>query len=109
MSNPFEDEDAMYLVLANHERQHSLWPATIAVPAGWEQVHGEDSRAACLDYIERNWTDIRPASLVAAMADGQPHDPVAETQIDENRPKPLQPYPAAVAATLIGVTSTVKS
>nr|QEO73813.1 mbtH-like protein [uncultured bacterium] len=27
-------------------------------------VHGEASRQDCLDYVERNWTDMRPASLV---------------------------------------------
>jgi uncharacterized protein YbdZ (MbtH family) len=63
MANPFENEEGQYLVLANDEEQHSLWPAQIAVPAGWRTVHGVDSRAACLDYIERNWTDMRPAGL----------------------------------------------
>ncbi len=67
MSNPFEDEDARYLVLVNEENQHSLWPATITVPAGWTTAHAEDTRANCLAYIETNWTDMRPASLVAAM------------------------------------------
>lgn len=70
MSNPFEDEDGVYLVLANEENQHSLWPATIAVPAGWNVVHGEDTRANALEYIEQHWTDLRPASLVAAMSQG---------------------------------------
>jgi MbtH protein len=67
MSNPFEDEDASYLVLVNDEGQHSLWPAALAVPAGWRVAHGADSRQACLEYVEANWTDMRPASLVAAM------------------------------------------
>jgi hypothetical protein len=30
-----------------------------AVPVGWRVVYGEADRAACLDYIERNSTDIR--------------------------------------------------
>jgi MbtH protein len=66
MTNPFEDANATYVVLVNAENQHSLWPATIAVPAGWTVVHGEDSRQGCLDYVETNWTDLRPASLTAA-------------------------------------------
>ncbi|MEH6373996.1 MbtH family protein [Streptomyces sp. KLMMK] len=65
MTNPFEGDDGEYLVLVNEENQHSLWPAGIDVPAGWTTVHGKDTRAACLDYIERTWTDMRPASLVA--------------------------------------------
>jgi uncharacterized protein YbdZ (MbtH family) len=67
MTNPFEDDDAEYLVLVNDENQHSLWPAWIEVPAGWSAVHGADTRPGCLDYVEANWTDIRPASLLAAL------------------------------------------
>ncbi|MEU3736343.1 MbtH family protein [Streptomyces sp. NPDC032198] len=66
-TNPFEDDNGSYLVLVNSEGQHSLWPAFADVPAGWERVHGEDTRQACLDHIERNWTDMRPKSLVDDM------------------------------------------
>jgi MbtH protein len=37
------------------------------VPDGWRQVYGEAARQDCLDYIERNWTDLRPLSLIKAM------------------------------------------
>jgi len=67
-TNPFEDEDGRYLVLVNDEGQHSLWPAFAEVPAGWRVTFGEDSRAACLAYVEQNWTDMRPKSLIAEMA-----------------------------------------
>jgi uncharacterized protein YbdZ (MbtH family) len=67
MTNPFEDEDGSYLVLANQENQHSLWPAAMPVPAGWEIRHQADSRAASLEYVETHWTDLRPASLAAAL------------------------------------------
>lgn len=70
MSNPFEDENANFYVLVNEENQHSLWPAFIDVPAGWTVAHGEDTRPHCLEYIENNWTDMRPASLIAAMEQG---------------------------------------
>ncbi|MCU8596042.1 MbtH family protein, partial [Streptomyces sp. A13(2022)] len=60
-----EDDEARFLVLVNQENQHSLWPAFAEVPGGWEVVHGEDSRAACLAHVEEHWTDMRPASLVA--------------------------------------------
>ncbi|MFI9387413.1 MbtH family protein [Kutzneria sp. NPDC052558] len=66
MTNPFEHEDGSYLVLVNTENQHSLWPAHIDVPAGWRTAHGPDTRKACLDHVEANWTDLRPASLAAA-------------------------------------------
>ncbi|WP_407987264.1 MbtH family protein [Kitasatospora sp. CMC57] len=66
MSNPFENEDGQFLVLVNHENQHSLWPATIEVPAGWTTVLEAAPRAAALAHIEEHWTDLRPASLIAA-------------------------------------------
>ncbi|MEU6094745.1 MbtH family protein [Streptomyces sp. NPDC047079] len=66
MSNPFEDPDALYLVLVNSEGQYSLWPADIAVPAGWVTAHDMDSRSNCLEYVEARWTDMRPNSLVQA-------------------------------------------
>lgn len=64
-TNPFEDNDAEYLVLVNHENQHSLWPASITVPDGWTIAHGPDTRDAALAYVDSNWTDLRPASLAA--------------------------------------------
>ncbi|MEU9670903.1 MbtH family protein [Streptomyces bobili] len=67
MTNPFEDQDATFLVLVNDENQHSLWPQYADVPAGWTVVHGPDTHAACLEYVERSWTDMRPKSLADAM------------------------------------------
>ncbi|WP_078948093.1 MbtH family protein [Streptomyces griseus] len=60
MSNPFEQEDGKYVVLSNQAGQHSLWPSFAEVPAGWVVVHDENSRQSCLDYVERNWTDMKP-------------------------------------------------
>lgn len=67
MSNPFEDNDGEFLALVNGEGQYSLWPAFIDVPAGWTIAHPRDSREACLDFINRTWTDLRPKSLIEAM------------------------------------------
>src|SRR5262245_39279606 len=64
MANPFEDENGVYHVLVNDEGQHSLWPSFVDVPKGWTIVHQSDTRSACLDYINRNWTDMRPNSLI---------------------------------------------
>lgn len=69
MSNPFDDQDGIFLVLVNDENQHSLWPEFAAVPEGWRCVFGPESRPACVSYVEANWTDMRPASLVAAEAE----------------------------------------
>ncbi|MFF7990478.1 MbtH family protein [Kitasatospora xanthocidica] len=67
MQNPFDNPDGTFLVLRNEEGQHSLWPAFAEVPAGWTVAHEKSGRQEALDYIEANWTDIRPQSLVAAM------------------------------------------
>lgn len=72
VTNPFEDEAGVYRVLRNDEGQHSLWPADIATPAGWSVVHDSDSRQACLAWIESNWLDMRPASLIKAAAARSP-------------------------------------
>jgi MbtH protein len=67
VNNPFEDADGEFIVLVNDENQHSLWPIFAEVPAGWRTTFGPDDREQCLDHIERSWTDMRPASLIAAM------------------------------------------
>ncbi|HEY0452980.1 MbtH family protein [Actinophytocola sp.] len=67
MSNPFEDEQADYRVLVNEENQHSLWPGFVDVPAGWTTVFGPAGRQDCLEFVEREWVDMRPASLIARM------------------------------------------
>ncbi|MEB4210370.1 MbtH family protein [Mycobacterium sp. 94-17] len=72
--NPFDDDSGSFLVLINDEQQHSLWPAFADVPDGWRVVHGETGRTACLDYIEQNWTDIRPKSLRERLAAGLAFD-----------------------------------
>ncbi|GAA2410185.1 MbtH family protein [Actinomadura vinacea] len=66
-TNPFEDPEGRFVVLVNDEGQHSLWPVFAEVPAGWNVAFGEDSREACLAYVEENWTDLRPRSLAEAM------------------------------------------
>ena len=71
MTNPFDDESGSYIVLVNHEAQYSLWPERIPVPQGWQTVFGPDNQPKCLEYVEANWTDMRPASLVRAM-EGDP-------------------------------------
>jgi MbtH protein len=67
MTNPFDDEDGVFHVLVNDERQYSLWPKFADVPAGWDIVLADSSRPECLDFIERTWTDMRPRSLVERM------------------------------------------
>lgn len=67
MTNPFEDVDGKYHVLVNDEGQHSLWPTFAAVPDGWTVAYRDGTLEACTQYVDENWTDMRPTSLVEAM------------------------------------------
>lgn len=67
MTNPFDDETARFMVLVNGERQYSMWPAGVPVPAGWDVALAESSHEECVNFVETTWTDMRPASLAAAM------------------------------------------
>ncbi|MFD8951857.1 MbtH family protein [Streptomyces xanthophaeus] len=68
MTNPFDDAEGTFHVVVNAEGQHALWPVFAAVPAGWDVVWGAGTRADALAYVEQNWTDIRPKSLLAQYA-----------------------------------------
>ncbi len=61
--NPFDDETGTFFVLRNDEGQHSLWPTFAPVPAGWQVVADACPRAEALEYVEREWTDLRPISV----------------------------------------------
>jgi MbtH protein len=63
MANPFDDETGEFFVLINDEEQYSLWPVQCDIPAGWSQTIGPSPRAECMEYIEKNWVDMRPKSL----------------------------------------------
>ena len=64
MPNPFDNPEGRFRVVVNDEGQHALWLPSVEVPAGWTVVYGEADRAACLEYITKHWTDMRPVSLV---------------------------------------------
>jgi MbtH protein len=67
MTNPFDDEEGEFLVLVNDEGQHSLWPVQFDIPEGWNQTGPRGTRQACLQWVDENWTDMRPLSLVRDM------------------------------------------
>lgn len=59
MLNPNGDS---FLALVNGEGQYSLWTQHLDVPPGWRVALPSSKRRTCLDYIEKQWTDIRPKS-----------------------------------------------
>jgi len=60
VSNPFDDQGGAFVVLINDQGQHSLWPAAAEIPAGWSTACEQNRRQACIEYINENWTDMRP-------------------------------------------------
>ncbi|MFF0451631.1 MbtH family protein [Streptomyces sp. NPDC004609] len=66
-STPFDDPEGRFLVLVNDEGQHSLWPSFAEVPGGWTIAFTENTREACLEFVETHWIDLRPRSLAASM------------------------------------------
>jgi MbtH protein len=59
----WNDEDAVFHVVINHEEQYSIWPEYREIPNGWKSVGKQGSKQDCLDYIDKVWTDMRPLSL----------------------------------------------
>jgi MbtH protein len=70
MTNPFDDSDADFLVLVNDEAQYSLWPVFVDVPGGWTIAFGAAPKATCLQYVEEQWVDLRPRSLIESTSLG---------------------------------------
>mgnify|MGYP006224923287 CR=1 FL=1 len=57
----------LFVVLINDEGQYSLWPAAKNSPKGWKEAGCSGGKAECLEYVEKNWTDMRPVSLQRQM------------------------------------------
>jgi len=58
-----------YLVVLNDEEQYSIWLSDKPVPDGWRAEGTSGTKDACLDHIERVWTDMRPLSVRRRLAD----------------------------------------
>jgi MbtH protein len=56
MTDAFDDEHGIYVVLRDERGQHCLWPPGVPVPAGWETALGPAARQACQAYVERHWS-----------------------------------------------------
>jgi MbtH protein len=59
----YDDDDAIFDVLTNHEGQYSLWPDGLSLPSGWEPAGFRGPKHACCVYVDEVWTDLRPRSL----------------------------------------------
>jgi MbtH protein len=70
VTNDDQDERTRYKVVLNHEEQYSIWPAERDNAPGWRDAGQSGTKAECLAYIERVWTDMRPLSLRRMMDRG---------------------------------------
>lgn len=75
----WDDENAEFDVVMNHEEQYSIWPSYKQIPGGWRAVGKRGKKVECLAYIDEHWTDMRPASLRKAM-DGAAAESASATQ-----------------------------
>lgn len=57
----------LFKVIINDEDQYSIWPEKKEVPAGWKDVGFSGTKPQVTEFIDENWTDMRPASLKKAM------------------------------------------
>ncbi|MFB7615825.1 amino acid adenylation domain-containing protein [Kitasatospora sp. NPDC056181] len=58
--DPFEDEYGTFVVVADGRGRQALWPKQVPVPTGWQEVHPEDLRDLCLDFLsEQPAADLR--------------------------------------------------
>lgn len=54
-----------YVVVCNAEEQFALWPQQREIPDGWTSTGFTGEQDECTAYVDREWTDLRPASLRA--------------------------------------------
>jgi MbtH protein len=69
------NDRTLFVVLINDEEQYSLWPAGKDTPAGWRVTGTRGTEEECMKWVDEVWTDMRPASLRAAMAAQPGHAP----------------------------------
>lgn len=58
-----QTDDQQFDVVINHEVQYSIWPTWKAIPNGWQAAGFSGNREQCLEFIRKEWTDLRPFSV----------------------------------------------
>ena len=54
---------AQYIVMIDKEEVHAIWMNGTQSPDGWTKTSATGTLQECSDYIWKNWTDMRPASM----------------------------------------------
>ncbi len=68
MYNDEEEDNTIYKVVLNQEKQYSIWPDGKKNAFGWEDEGTLGTKQECLAHVGRIWTDMRPLSLQKSMA-----------------------------------------
>lgn len=63
-----DNENTEFFVLLNEQEQYSIWPSYRSIPDGWSEAGMKGNKQDCLQYINENWTDMRPKRLREALA-----------------------------------------
>jgi MbtH protein len=63
---PDEPTDA-WTVLINDEEQYGLFPSSLPTPDGWRKAGCTGTADQCKEFVDKEWTDMRPLSLRRAI------------------------------------------
>ncbi|MEM9805127.1 MAG: MbtH family NRPS accessory protein [Cyanobacteria bacterium P01_D01_bin.56] len=66
-----QSTEITYRVVISDEERYSIWPEYKEIPWGWRAEGKLGTKQECLDHIGEVWTDMRPLSLLKAMAASQ--------------------------------------
>ncbi|MGW2561414.1 MbtH family NRPS accessory protein [Streptomyces sp. NPDC001514] len=61
-----EQTDGAFLVLANEQGDHSLWPAAAPVPEGWSVSLTTVARQRFLRDLGKQWPELRAVTFAKA-------------------------------------------
>lgn len=67
MTNQSGPDTRQYMVIVNKEGQYSLWLGHRSIPNGWKSTGTIGDKVECLDWVKKNWLDMRPRSLEYSM------------------------------------------
>lgn len=68
MSDTSSPNEPTWIVLVNRLGEHSLWPASLPPPEGWQETGPEGDAARCMAWVDAHWSALRPQRPVATDA-----------------------------------------
>jgi MbtH protein len=62
----FDIDGTHFKAITNQEGQYSIWPFYKKIPDGWSDAGFSGTKAECSGYVDKNWSDMRPKSLISS-------------------------------------------